>query len=167
MFSGPSINSLIFFNDFFNGAGSCCTVHLLEMVSLILAHLALARIQRGAAQAINLNRQYSYSLARQSKVKAGSFTQIDELSNFMHGRKNQERRDSVTEMILKERESHQKSISSSEFPSSVASVLARNLKAKGLGSKRRRKLMYSQWSFNGAGPSRKSGGKTPTAAGLF
>jgi hypothetical protein len=63
-----------------------------------------------------------------------------DLSQFMHGRKNSERRDSITETILQEREQHQVRIH--DIP--VNKMLERYLEDAGLGSKRKRALVYSK-----------------------
>lgn len=62
----------------------------------------------------------------------------DELNNMMHGRKNQERRDSVTGRILRERYCHQE-----RLPGILPDehVLA-HLEELGLGSKKIRRHVY-------------------------
>ena len=63
---------------------------------------------------------------------------IVDLSELMHGRKNLERRDSVTDSILLERQAHQQRIRTlSANPKDVKA-----LAALGLGSKKRRLFVY-------------------------
>jgi hypothetical protein len=74
------------------------------------------------------------------RLAISSWSDETDLSQFMHGRKNSERRDSITETILQEREQHQVRIH--DIP--VNKMLERYLEDAGLGSKRKRALVYSK-----------------------
>jgi hypothetical protein len=62
-----------------------------------------------------------------------------ELLEFMHGRKNSERRDSITEGILKDRETHFSRIQN--LP--VNARLLKFVEDEGLGTKKRRNMVYA------------------------
>lgn len=85
-----------------------------------------------------------------------------DLSHLMHGRKNRERRDSVTREILEERRDHQERL---RLVRDVPAQLVRSLAKAGLGSKKRRNLVYSNNVSSGS--SLAGSHKTLTGAGGF
>jgi hypothetical protein len=66
----------------------------------------------------------------------------DDLKKFMHGRGNRERRDSVTNEILLERQRHLRRLEYLE----VDPALVSELKARGMGKRRRNHQIYSSVS---------------------
>lgn len=74
---------------------------------------------------------------------------LDRLGHLMHGRKNRERRDSVTDEILLGRENHRLRLET--IP--INEYLIRDLEKLGLGSKKRKKIVFEK------------GGGTNAAAG--
>lgn len=66
-----------------------------------------------------------------------------ELAALMHGRKNRERRDSVTCDILEDRRAHQELLQSPAVSSRVPLELLASLSKAGLGSKKRKSQVYS------------------------
>jgi len=83
----------------------------------------------------------------------------DDLVKFMHGRGNRERRDSVTNEILWERQQHMKRLG--RLPASPA--LVRSLEDEGLGSRRRKHQVYSHITVHEPGVIKK---KTNSGAGI-
>ncbi len=63
----------------------------------------------------------------------------DELSNYLHGRKNSERSDSITHEILRERKLHRERFQCK----SIDPNIVRKLIKMGLGSKKRKNLLTS------------------------
>ena len=97
-----------------------------------------------------------------SDVTARSFASErslqEDLTKFMHGRGNRERRDSVTNEILWERQQHLKRLS--RLPANQA--LVRSLEDEGLGSRRRKHQVYAHITVREPGVIRK---KTHSGAG--
>ena len=94
----------------------------------------------------------------------------EDLIELMHGRKNLERRDSVSNELLLERQAHQLRIKSIV----VTKASVRLLTSLGIGSKKRRhaiyKLTFNQFSDVDAGSYKKSqtgSGKNITRVGLI
>jgi len=83
-----------------------------------------------------------------------------DLVKFMHGRGNRERRDSVTNEILWERQQHMKRLG--RLPANQA--LVRALEDEGLGSRRRKHQVYSHITVHEPGVIKK---KTNSGAGGF
>ena len=83
----------------------------------------------------------------------------DDLVKFMHGRGNRERRDSVTNEILWERQQHIKRLG--RLPANEAIV--RTLEDEGLGSRRRKHQVYSHITVHEPGVIKK---KTNSGAGM-
>lgn len=82
----------------------------------------------------------------------------EDLTKFMHGRGNRERRDSVTNEILWERQQHLKRLC--RLPANPAIV--RTLEDEGLGSRRRKHQVYAHITVHQPGVIRK---KTNSGAG--
>lgn len=84
----------------------------------------------------------------------------EDLVKFMHGRGNRERRDSVTNEILWERQQHIKRLG--RLPANEAIVRA--LEDEGLGSRRRKHQVYSHITVHEPGVIKK---KTNSGAGML
>lgn len=105
----------------------------------------------------------------QKEMENNEDNNYDDLSKYMHGRGNQERRDSVSKEILLERKRHLEKLM--EYP--IDSSLLKVFKKQGLGQKKRRNQIYqaisqsnsSAQSYNNIPTSEKK--KTITGAGGF
>jgi GTP-binding protein len=90
------------------------------------------------------------------KTKVNEF---DEYAHLMHGRKNSERRDSITIDILKERAQWQERIQDVE----VSKQMMTELQKLGFGSKKRMSHMYKEAPYE----QQKTNSKTSSGAGGF
>lgn len=88
----------------------------------------------------------------------------EDLSELMHGRKNRERRDSITREILEDRFAHQERLQSDVMMNRVPLSLVRSMEQSGLGAKRRRNQVFSN---NVGSQVSQTSHKTLTGAGGF
>ena len=101
------------------------------------------------------------SLTRNMKKKLSTSTIPDDLLEMMHGRKNKERRDSVTTQILLERSIHQERLS--KLPTDPAII--KYLDDHGLGNKKKNTSIYKKVPFSNS--STNIDKKRTTGAGII